>query len=316
MRRHAGGAALLGCALAFAPLAQAAPVDPDEPVTLAAAGAQWTIRNSQDPSAPGLVVESVQLGALDDAVDFASRLSVGGEPYVAPSAELVGQIYTGDEASIGGLEVSVRDGLDDALPVLGTLTHIRNPQDQPVSTTLVWETALAEDDDAEVVTTSSGDALWTPIDRWVVVDDDLDGAAAPASVFITSGPGSPDIRPARTFLTTSGDGSRGVRAEFDLSVPAGQSAVLLFLIGLADTREHGILLAANADAFLSDLDLVEVGLPGSEVGQIGNFDLPRFVPGLGAWAVGAAALLAAGYALLRSARGRFARARQAAVPGR
>jgi hypothetical protein len=299
--RSAAAASLLCLALGAPGEAWAEAVDPDLPEVLIAAGAEWTIRNLQGGGSQGLVVEDARLGAFDDAVDFGARLSVAGEAYVAPAAQRTGNVYAAGAAQVGPLQVSARHGLDDFLPILGTLADFANPTGAPVAASVAWEVDLASDAASALVTTSSGDAVWTPDDRWVVVDDGLDGAGTAAVAFVSHGSGSPDSSPARTYLSTA-TGSEGLRVEFDLLLPAQATSSLLFLLVLADTRQNAVLVAANVDEFLTDLDLFEVGVGADEAARIANFDLPSAVPALGAWALAASLLLALGGALLLRGR--------------
>ena len=250
-------------------------IDPDEPLSVSAAGATWTLGNSSFVGVPGLGVLDAQLGSQVDAYDLAGRLLVDGVPYVAPTAIRVGRSYAAGPVELGGLEVSVRYVIDELYPVLGAVASFSNKLSAGLAATVTWENNIGADGDLEVATTSSGDDDLTSIDRWIVLHDGPSNGG-PATWFLFFGRGEPRLVPFAASLETSFFSSNeGVRIDYDIDVAPGDTVSLLFLNGLADSTSRGVVLAANVDRFLAAEDLLAEGLSAEERERIVNFQLGK-----------------------------------------
>lgn len=180
---------LAGAALALALSAGTSSgedIDPDEPLSVSAAGATWTLGNSSFVGVPGLGVLDAQLGSQVDAYDLAGRLLVDGVPYVAPTAIRVGRSYAAGPVELGGLEVSVRYVIDELYPVLGAVASFSNKLSAGLAATVTWEKGVRIDYDIDVApgdtvsllflngladSTSRGVVLAANVDRFLAAED-------------------------------------------------------------------------------------------------------------------------------------------------
>lgn len=227
------------------------------------------------------VTEARLLPSQTDNVDDAATLRVGGVAYVSPgTVDLTGSTVTSGPVIMSGLDVWVQYYIDQATPTLRALFTFLNPTGSSINTTASFQTNSGSDSLMQVITTSSGDTSFTAADRWIIIDDNPTTGDA-AVTTIVRGPGSPRLSPSAASLTVfNASGTQGVRSDYDLSIPAGQTQSLLFFHRL-DATAAG---AQTAVTLFDSNDLVQaagllVGLTQAQLAQIMNWDFQFEQPG-------------------------------------
>ena len=172
-----------------------------------------------------------------DAFDDGATISVDGASYLNPDGDvdLTGSTVTTDPASLSGLSVNMQYYFDQTDAVVRTLVNFYNPEVAPISATASFQTNLGSDSGTQVISTSSGDTAFTTADRWIITDDSTTGGD-PTVTHVLYGPGGPLVTSNLVSLTVfSAFGTQGVRADYGLTVAAGDTLSLMFFNGLAPT---------------------------------------------------------------------------------
>ena len=184
-----------------------------------------------------------------DGYDGAWRLDVDGFSYAAPSYGVVGTTVTGSPVSMSGVNVSMQYHFVPLSSVARILVTIQNPGEGAASPTVRFFTNLGSDGSTVVQSTSSGDAVVTPADRWFVSTEGvLPRFGDPIITTVTHGPGTPRVTPSVSQLPSGRD---SVTTEFVMSVPAGQTRHLMLFAGLGGiTVADNLLPSAQAGAAL------------------------------------------------------------------
>lgn len=156
--------------------------------------------------------------------DAGPELVIG--PIAAGDLRVASKIFVPDDAAFARyLEIIDNTGLADASVQLGI------------------DTNLGSDGGTQIVITSSGDAVLTVDDDYLVTDDfDLGGDPTVTHVF--SGPGAA-IEPSAASATAGLDDTR---VPFQLEVPAGGRAIVLHFAGQSSSQEQAV---AGAGRFRS-----------------------------------------------------------------
>jgi len=274
-------------------IALAAPVNPNTPTTVAGgASSNWTnIENGCRSSIAGLCVSDANIPGQNDAYDAAAALSIDGTFYVAPSADLTGQYYTGGSAVISGLNVSEQYYFFAADSVLRTYATLNNPTGSPINVAVTWQNNLGADVSTQVITSSSGDATFGTNDEWVVTDDGNTAGGDPTTSFALYGPGAPTTTTSVSLVTQLDEsGFEGVLADYNVTVPAGGTIAFMWLNGLDPDTTAGTS-RGNAFPSLSPGDPLLADLGATEIARIVNWDFsfvaaPTIpVPTLDTWAL-------------------------------
>ena len=265
--------------------ALAAPQDPTVDVDIAGGNSNWTdIEIGCRDSIAGLCVADANLisPGQGDAYDVAAYLRIDGQNYEPLTADLTGQFYTGAPVTISGLEVTQAFYVSPTDSVLRTFATFTNPGGSDINVPLRWQHNLGADGSTTVVGSASGDTLYTTADGWVVTDDAADGGGDPTTSFALFGPGA-TVTTTAVSLTTDLDesGFQGVVADYDLTVPAGQTRTMMWFNGLDSTSSEGQARGAAWDT-LELGDPLLVGLSNAEIAALANWslieELPESVP--------------------------------------
>ena len=254
--------------------AHAAPINPNAsfPSVAGGGGANW-ISIGNFGGGAGFGIADASIGGQSDAYDIGGNLQVGGTTYVAPNpSDLTGNLYTGGVASVNGLNTSLQYFFDNASPIVRSLATFTNPGGAAVTRTITWQNNLGADASTQVTGSSSGDTTFGINDRWVTTDDVNTGAGDPATYFALYGPGAL-VPTSATFLTTTflAAGAQGVRAEYMLTVGAGQTVSLLFFNGIDTTTANALAAVTQFD----NLSATDPLLAGVDLSQVANWDIAQ-----------------------------------------
>lgn len=263
------------------------------PATLAGGnGSTWKFGNTSGavnglvtPGTPGLALEDALLsGNPNSALDTSLTLWINGTMLVAPAtvATDTARTLTIGPVLTGNLEITVAYYADDLSATLRTLASVTNPGGAPATAQIDWQNNVTSDDETGVRLTSSGDAVLTVSDRWAITSDDAVSAnlLAPVNAFILFGPGlvllSPqEVTPQTTYRQGS-DNGEGVRARFNLTIPAGATRRLLFFNQLAASNEAATNNVARFNIQPRRNDGLLIGLTQIQMSEVVNWGLPAY----------------------------------------
>lgn len=236
---------------------------------------------------PGLCIADATFDGQGDAYDGAAWLHVGGVSYAASNpSDYFNLVYTGGVASMSGLNVSMQ--YYTFVGLVRVMVVFSNPGTSAISTDFSFETDSGADGGMQIISTGSGDNLFTTADGFVVVDDGDTAGGDPATSFLLFSPGAANT-PTGAFTTTSLGGS-GIRSDFNLTVSPGQTSRFLFFLGLNSTAAE----AAASTAFLAGIPgALTSGMSFEELTEVQNFNVANVPePGtLAQCAAGAALVL-------------------------
>ena len=178
-----------------------------------------------------------------DAFDGAMRLSVDGNAFPSASqiTETGGRVVATGPATMSGLSVMRRAYVPNA-PGEGWacfMEYFQNPTAADISVTAQVLGNVGSDNDTTVTASSSGDAVFTPADRWVTSDDNNDAAGDPSLSFNYWGVGAA-VTPSAVLLPASQD---DYYVNYLITVPAGLRVVLMHF-----TSQNANNAAARATA--------------------------------------------------------------------
>lgn len=225
-----------------------------------------------------------------DAYDTAWLTTVG-TTFVGTGGvgDLTGSTYTAVPQNISGLDVTYQLFFSEETQCNCLVLFFDNPTGSPISDTVRIATNFGSDDDTEVNGTSSGGAIFTTADRWIVTSEGIP-STDPVNTTVFYGPGG--LPPA--FVTESvcdDSGDEGVGAEFDLNVPGQSTRCLMFFACLGDiTGTNNTIAGALAAAPLfNSLDTIPgdllSGLSQEQIDECVNWDFAfaAAVPTLSEW---------------------------------
>ncbi len=206
----------------------------------------------------------------------------------------------GTVQSIAGLNVQGQLWFATNKAVARSIITLQNPTGADVTVTVDNDNNLGSDANTEILATSSGDTTFDAGDNWFVscqasqAPPTCDATLDPVLTFAFQGPGSAvrgtDNSPAGGFHNTNQDPDE----RFTVTVPAGGTRALMYLVQLSDTPAHA---EADATAFNNAVSVQSAGYlaqlpPGLQANQIVNWSLSSgAVPTLGEWAFGGMAAL-------------------------
>lgn len=258
------------------------------------------------------ILEGTSANGAQDAYDIAWSIYVAGAPFVAPgNPDLTGTTLTSGTGAMSGLNVTAQYYFSPSSSLARIMVFMENTSAAPIATTVQVPVNFGSDALTRVETTSSGDAMVTTADRWIVTSDTFE--SDPVNTTVLYGPGSPAVTPiAYTQTVFDCSSVEGLGATFNVVVPAGATRSLMFFAGLAGvTVVNNTVVAATAAAsqFNSNATLLPdwlVGLTAEQQAQILNWQLPlaadvaaRPIPTLSEWATIALAVLLAGFGVHR-----------------
>ncbi|MBI5501591.1 MAG: DUF4215 domain-containing protein [Deltaproteobacteria bacterium] len=194
-----------------------------------------------------------------DSYDQGMALRVDGSyfPGTSHSTELGGRQVVVAPATLSGLTVTRKIYVPTTERWARFLEIFANPGGAAVAATVRIETNCGSDGSTVVTGSSSGDTVYTTADRWVTTDD-IDSGGDPSLNHNFWGPGAgvmPSLVGNSVFDCAA---TNGVFAEFNITVPAGGTVILMHFGGQntnqADSRTNAAaidLLPAAALAGLS-----------------------------------------------------------------
>lgn len=307
------GAAAIGGAVALAPIsvgadeprpnrgravqvkgAEAAPVILGS--TISAAGVDWIIDNNTSAiTVAGLGLTDATFTVAPskgDSYDGALVMSVDGVAYADPdgTVDITGTTLTADPAVMSGLNVSAEYYFLTTEPTVRAMWVFTNPTAGPISVNVDVETNYGSDSNTQLLDTSSGDAVMTDADRWILSWQGPGPITSdPIIAVARSGPGAA-LTPTVTNIPGPGNGVSADR--YALTVPAGMTRriVVFHQLNNTDTIATAQTRAATFD---SDANMTAAGywagLTAPQQAEIVNFapgGPPATIPTLQEWAMG------------------------------
>ncbi len=185
------------------------------------------------------------------------------------------EFVIGPQGDFGGVETTRKVYISDSEGFARFLEIITNTSGAPVVHTVQIDTNLGSDGTpGELVTTSSGDAVFTIDDLWVLTDD-TDGSNDPTILHIVAGAGGDG--PSSVNATGSGT----VRYEYTLTLQPGETQIVMHFG--AQSQNRAIALAKADD--LANLERGALsGMTAEELAQIVNFRPADAVDAFSVWA--------------------------------
>ena len=205
----------------------------------------------------------------------------------------------GTVQSLAGLNVQGQLWFATNKAVARSILTLQNPSGSAITVTVDNDNNLGSDNGTRILATSSGDATFDASDNWFVscqssqAPPACDATLDPVLTFAFQGQGGvrgTDVSPSGGFQ----NGNDNPNERFTVTVPAGETRALMYLVQLSDTQVDAV---ADAPTFNSGTSLQGAGylaaLPtGLQLNQIVNWNLTASIPTLGEWAsAGMAALL-------------------------
>jgi hypothetical protein len=228
---------LLCLAIAGDPgLAQSCPVG--VPVVILADGGFW----EWDITAEGAVADGT-----DDAYDFGMVLKINGVyfPSSVATTELDGrQVVIGPE-SFSGVDVTRKVYVPQDASWIRYLELFSNPTGAPITLTVRVETNTGGT--TSVTGSHSGDAVFGLADRWVTLDDHIDGGGTPSLSHNWSGPLGQIAATAVGTVVFTCNLTTGVYAEFVVAIPPLSTRALLHFGAQNLNRAVALSTAAGLD---------------------------------------------------------------------
>jgi hypothetical protein len=136
---------------------------------------------------------------------------------------------------------------------------LSNPSNSAISTTVSSQTNVGSDHYTQIISSSSGDRLFTTDDRWVITDDLSTNGDDPTITHVLFGPGSPEVTPSLvdTSVDINSGGLEGIRADYGITVDPGDELFLMFFSQLSPSEAAAI---STASMFDSDFNMLSAGL--------------------------------------------------------
>lgn len=245
-------ALLVGTIVASLGIAQADAADQAVPINISNGLVDWTNLDEQGDGILGWTdASSGPIGGGGDHFDDAMGIRVGGNAYGQGDGmlDVTGSTITADTLSLAGLNVAVQFRPAASNPVMRQFIMLENPTGAPINTTLSWINNTGNDSNQGVRFSASGDMLFDTTDTTLVTSDDAAPGATDteANVWAIFGAGA-GTTPDSVSLDDGeagfgGAGNEGVRANFNISVPANATAYMLFFVGSPEGNDEAITLA-------------------------------------------------------------------------
>ncbi len=204
-----------------------------------------------------------------DPFDYGMMLFVGEQAFGASLHPTVtSSSFADGPFPTGGLDTSVSYTAFADAPTLRTFATFTNPGATTVDAVVTMVTNVGSDSNTTVRASSSGDLALDGADRWVVTSDN--GMPEIGDAVVTHVLGGPGAIPVPPALVSSEAfdcaGTEGVRVEFPITVPPGETRALMFFNDLHATVEEATASAPGYDVFpptallggIDDTRLVEI----------------------------------------------------------
>ena len=234
----------LGCALAFASGASAfgdaLPLD-----VLDTADVNYTPYGLIGSMTGIADAASLGTGGGGDHFDSAFGISVDGAGYAPTEGFVVGGGLDLESQSFGQFDVSVN--MMSSGPIMRQIVTVTN-NGSAGSTNIQWHNNTGNDSLQQNIASSSGDLLFGTDDRWLVTADNTVGDDNEVNAWMLYGAGG--LAPSFVDVvdgsaTFGGAGEQGVTAIYNLNLAAGETASLMFFVGIEGINMDGIDLASG-----------------------------------------------------------------------
>jgi hypothetical protein len=224
------------------------------------------------PSGSGAAIFDASIPGQSDAFDEAAAVWVENTQ-VGGSLTQTGNTITFGQVSIAGLGVQMQYDVLGTSATLRNLVTFNNPTGSDVSVRVDYASNFGSNGSNTVVGTSSGDTIFENSDRWIITDDAFND---PANTTVLFGPDGPDETPVSVSQTVFNcNGTEGILATYDITIPAGETRALLFFHQLNSTADSALAAATDFDTIpTEDSDLIE-RLSEEQLEQVLNWSFNR-----------------------------------------
>jgi hypothetical protein len=236
---------------------------------------------------PGLGVEE---GDYDvngvnngDAFDGGLLFFVNGAEVVAPTNwdvqpdpvdNTLNRVLTSGPTTVGGVGTTVEYRALPNQQVLRSTVSLSNPGSTAVTIPVAVATNFGSDSGTVTVGTSSGDAVLTDADRWLVTSDDATTPGDAVNTSVLAGPGQVAAPPTATSSTVFDcANTNGVQATYHVTIPAGSTRALMFFNELSETNAGALAGAARFNGNPGATDELLTGLSATQRANIVNWRL-------------------------------------------
>ena len=227
---------------------------------------------------------SLGAGGGGDHFDGAFAVGVNGLPYGVGGGTLNGSELQLDSATLGLFDIDVQFRAQG--PLLRQFVTVTNNGAASVAA-VSWHNNTGNDAAQRVVATSSGDLGVTTLDQWLVTaDSNTTDAEVNSWILYSQGSLAPSSVSLNDELTDFGGvGEEGFSATFNVPLQPGESASLIWFVGIEGVVDDGIGLAEQFDDLSSPFfnSLID-DLSTEERARVVNFNLAA-VPEPGAGAI-------------------------------
>lgn len=239
---------------------------------------------------------SIGTGGGGDHFDDAMGVALNGNAYGVSGGDWDGTSLTLNTISFGGLDIFIE--FMALGPVMRQLVTVTNNNANTELANVSWQSNTGNDSSQQTIATSNGDLLATTDDKWVVTADNTTGTNNEVNSWIYGSGNNGALAPTSVFLTDlsssfGGAGEEGFSALFDMELLAGQTASLMFFVGVEGINQDGINLAANvSDTSSAMYRSLTSDLSAAELSRVRNWSAATSVPEPTTLAIFSLALLA------------------------
>jgi hypothetical protein len=191
---------------------------------------------------PGMSIsEASSANGATDAFDNAWMLYVDDAIFVAPvNVDLtIDGTFTAGPVTLSGLNTSIEILFSGSLQAARILAIFENPSPAAIIIKVDVPINLGSDTDTRIEQTASGDALFTPGDRWIITSDNNVSPDA-VNTTVIYGPGSPTATPFSVTESVCNDSKiqpEGIGFTFtSITIPANKTRSLMFFAGLGNIQ--------------------------------------------------------------------------------
>ncbi len=259
---------VLGCALGAALFA---PVSAHAQCTFPGAGATLT-------DGDGFLWDIDNAGRVDngsiDAYDIGMSVQVDGVYFPSAAVASAGREIVVGPATLSGLSVTRKIYVSDTDGWARWVDLYSNPTGADITVGIIYEINPGSDGSRQLIATSSGDAVFTTADSWLVTDDSSNGGGDPTlnhNLHDGRTPFQPTAVSETVYSCASTNGTRWDYGSF--LIPANSTRGLMTLLGQNSNQADAITNATALSAQTAGLD----GLSAADRGSIVNRLLPKNV---------------------------------------
>lgn len=224
---------------------------------------------------------SLGAGGGGDHFDEAFGVTINGTGYSTTGGDLTGNTLTLNTETIGQYQVQVQ--LHSSGPVMRQIVTVTNTGTAGTAS-VQWHNNTGNDSSQQTIASSDGDLIGEASDRWIVTaDDPVNGSDNEVNSWILFGTGAPVTPTSLAMVDGSavfgGSGEQGLNAIFDLALGNGETAALMWFVGVEGMNDEGISLAAMFDDTSSPFfQALIADLSAADRAAIVNWSLTGVVP--------------------------------------